>query len=82
MSDSTGPNTIGKVKEWLANSAFFGAIAVVILLFSIPTVVFLVSRDSDLNNWRNSFSTFSSFLDTCEGQSVRNTVSSSWQPPC
>ena len=80
MSDSTKPKTMDKVKEWLATFALLGTIALVILLLSIPTVVFLVFRDSDLNSWQDSFSTLSSFLDICGSQIVRNTVSSSWQP--
>ena len=68
-----------QLKECLPNTALFSAIALVALLFSLPTIVFLVFRGSDLSSWQESFSILSSFLDTCGSQSVRNNVNSSWQ---
>ena len=82
MANSTKSKSTCQVKEWIANTALFGTIALVVVLFSTPLIVFLVFRDSDLDNWQDSFSTLSSFLDTCQGesQSTRNTVSCSWPP--
>lgn len=68
-----------QAKKWLDITALFGSIALVVLLFAIPPVLFLVFRDSDQNTWRDAFSTLRQVLDSCcVNQSVRNTVSSSW----
>ena len=76
MVYSTRSKTTCQLKECLANTALFSAIALVVLLFSLPTIVFLVFRGSDLSSWQESFSILSSFLDTCGSQSVGNNVSS------
>ena len=82
MTDSRLTKTSCQAKAWIANTALLGAIALVIVLFSTPLVVFLVFRDSDLDNWQDRFSTVSQLLDTCDSQSARNTVSGSWPPAC
>ena len=82
MADSTKSKSTCQVKEWIANATLFGTIALVVVLFSTPLIVFLVSRDPDLDNWQDSFSTLSPYLDTCVSQSDRNTVSGSCPPTC
>ena len=79
MVYSTRPKTPCRLKEFLANTALLSVIALVVLLFSLPTIVFLAFRGSDMSSRQESFSILSSFLDTCGSQSVRNSVSSSWQ---
>ena len=84
MSDSATPKfATPQAKTWLDVTAQFGSIALVVLLFAIPPALFLVFRGSDQNTWRDVFSTLSQVLDSCcVNQSVRNTVSSSWQTVC
>ena len=81
MSDSAAPKfDTSQAKTWLDTTALFGSIALVVLLFAIPPVLFLVFRDSDQHTWRDVFPTLSQVLDSCwVNQSVRNTVSSSWR---
>ena len=61
MDYSTRPKTPCRLKECLANTALFSAIALVALLFSLPTVVFLAFHGSDMSSWQESFSILSSF---------------------
>lgn len=84
MSDSAAPKfDTSQAKTWLDTTALFGSIALVVLLFAIPPVLFLVFRGSDQHTWRDVFSTLSQVLDSCcVNQSVRNTVSSSWRTGC
>ena len=77
MVYSTRSKTPCQLKKCLPNTALFSAIALVVLLFFLPTIVFLAFRGSGLSSWQERFSILSSFLDTCGSQSVRNNVSSS-----